>query len=454
MIPPHTRSPDKNMRIGFLTPPTTIVERQWIEFLAGRGHEVHVLYFEGDGGAGLKPEEDFPDLAFRDGIRLHPLPQPFPFRFLLKLSRSMYSRSARRGSRQPDDSPNSRRLSCTESRSTAVRIASLLKEMAASLLMRRKASILRRTLGAIKPDVLHALYITHNGFLGALSGFHPLVITAYGSDVLVDPYESRQNRLSVEFALRHADVVTTQSIYVRRHVQAEFQLPEDKIRTILWGINLETFNRSYEAAARQLKMDIGIDHSWFVLLSPRVMTEHYRIRSIVQAMPHILAKHPHVVLILLKGLEPGFNAAHDRYEETISLLSDDLGIRTNIRMIRRQLSPHEMAILYNASDAFVSIPRSDGAFAATIAEGMACGAVPILGQLEVYHQYVVDGFNGFFIDGENPVDIAEKVKMCVEHPELKETFFGINASIIREKEDWSKNAPKMEELYAELLRRQ
>ena len=34
----------------------------------------------------------------------------------------------------------------------------------------------------IGPDILHSHYITKYGFLGVLSGFHPLIVTGLGSD--------------------------------------------------------------------------------------------------------------------------------------------------------------------------------------------------------------------------------------------------------------------------------
>jgi hypothetical protein len=43
--------------------------------------------------------------------------------------------------------------------------------------------IVRRLIHKIAPDVLHAHYATQYGFCGAFSGFHPFILSVWGSDV-------------------------------------------------------------------------------------------------------------------------------------------------------------------------------------------------------------------------------------------------------------------------------
>ena len=57
--------------------------------------------------------------------------------------------------------------------------------------------VLRRLAARVRPDVVHAQYVTSYGFLAAIAGLRPLVVTAWGSDVLVSPRESRLARALV-----------------------------------------------------------------------------------------------------------------------------------------------------------------------------------------------------------------------------------------------------------------
>jgi glycosyltransferase involved in cell wall biosynthesis len=303
----------------------------------------------------------------------------------------------------------------------------------------------RKLIKELKPDILHAHYIIDYGLLGALSGFHPLIFTAWGSDVMVAPKKSKLIRLAVKFALTKADVVLTTSQYLKGYLWSQFNLPNSKITALPWGVDLKVFGKGYDAEARRLRASLGINDSSFAILSPRHLKEHYGIENMVQTMPYVLAKYTRVTLILLKG------AAEDkRFEIKVGKLIEQLEMGRNVKLIRRHLSAHEMAVLYNVCDALISIPRSDQ-FASSIQEGMACGTIPIVGNLEVYKQYLTDGENALFVDPNNPKDIADKVIYCIEHPELKQRFYAINRKIIEENEDWAKNAAKLEELYYSLL---
>jgi len=76
-----------------------------------------------------------------------------------------------------------------------------------------------------------------------------------------------------------------------------------------------------------------------------------------------------------------------------------------------------------------------------------------VGNLEVYRQYLADGINALFVDPDNTSNIADKIIYCIEHPELKKRYYTINRKIIEEKENWSKNAAKLAELYLNITKR-
>jgi len=379
------------MRICFLAGSGSIHTRRWVSWFAQKGHDVHIVF----------PESIFSPYSIKvDGASLH------PFRTM------------------PIISPTSHLL-------------------LQPLDHWRVRHIIRR----IKPDILHAHYLINYGFRAACSGFHPLVLTAWGSDVLIAPKKSKISRWEVNFALRRADLVTTTSEYLKDVLIREFGVTHGKVMALPWGNDLRTFHKGYESEVKQLKVGLGISDSCFIILSPRNLKEHYRIEHIVRIMPHIVARYPDVVLILCGG-----PSKDDKYASKINNLAIELRIAQNVKFMDHMLKPEEMAILYNASDVLISIPKSDQ-FSACIMEGMVCGAIPIVGDLEVYRQYLKDGENALFVDPENPEDIAKKIIYCIEHPELKERVYKINRGIIEDKEDWAKNAPKMEELYINLIQK-
>lgn len=301
----------------------------------------------------------------------------------------------------------------------------------------------KKLLGKISPDVLHAHYLANYGVIGAFTNFHPFLISIWGSDVLVAPNSSKILKYMESYALRKSDVITTIPEFMKDYILKVFEVSENKIVRIPWGIDLELFKRGYEKEVKRLKGNLLIKNNSPVILSNRAITPHYNIEKIVDAIPYIIKRHPDVIFIFTKG-----NGTSE-YTNKIKTKVTDLGVTENTRFIEKMVLPQEMAIYLNISDAIISIPKTDQ-FASSIMEGMACGVIPIVGNLEVYKQYLIDRENAFFVNGEDPLEISKRVIYCIEHRELKENFYQINREIIEKYENWNINANKMTELYIKL----
>lgn len=406
------------MKIGFLRHPSSSIERNCITTLAKRGYEVHVIYFEGNINATKDATSDFPDLVKLENVYLHCIGTG------ALMSNAWMS----------NQNPTVRRFTQVLGKTITEQIMTLPKTIA-----------LRMLLQNIKPDILHAHTVDYFGYWGAKSHYRPFIVTAWGSDVLVTPKKSPGAKCRVQYTLNKANVITTINGYIRAYIIREFNVPAHKVLSFEWGIPLDIFHKGHEAEAAKLKHELKLGAS-FVLLSPRYIRDHYRIDNIVEAMPLILQKHPDTALLLLRGLAHG-----NDYETRIERLAEELGISNHLRIIKRELTPHEMAVMYNISDACISIPLTDG-FGFSNQEAMACGTIPIVANLEVYHQYLTDNFNALYVDGGNADDIAQKVIYSIEHPEIKGKFYEINRRIIEKYCNWEKNMDNMEDLYGKLAR--
>lgn len=303
---------------------------------------------------------------------------------------------------------------------------------------------IRKAVKKIDPDILHAHYTTHYGFYGALTGFHPFIVSVWGSDVLSTPKESKIRRYGVSYALKKADCITTTAKFMKGYLFNTFGLPQNKIVRIPWGIDLKLFHKGYKKEVRSLKRALGIKTGVPVILSNRHMAPQYEIESIIDAIPYVLKSHPDSIFILIRG------SGSSGFESKMSVKTEKLEVANNTRFISKFLTPKEMAIYSNMADVFLSIPKTDQ-FGSSVMEGMACGCIPIVSDIKVYHQYLRDGVNALFVNPENPRDIAEKIIYSIEHAKIEDGFYAINRKIIDEKEDSNKNAKKMEELYKNLL---
>lgn len=304
----------------------------------------------------------------------------------------------------------------------------------------------RKLIKQIKPHILHAHYIFGYGTFAVFADYYPFIVSVYGSDVLKETKESFIKKMIVRYTLKKADIVIPTAKFMVPYLTNEFALSKDKIIRIPWGIDLKIFHRGYEKEVEKLRKKLKIGGKKWVVLSPRGMRPNYSNNHLImEAIPLVIKKHPNTIFIFLRG-----NASAS-FEEEMKKKVSKLGIDSNVRFISSFLSPPEMAIYYNMSDIILSLPYTDQ-FAFTIMEGMVCGSIPIVSNIDVYKQYLTDGKNAFYVDPDDPKELAEKIIYCIEHPEIKESFYKINRTIIEENENWDKNTKKMEKLYEKLVK--
>ncbi len=71
--------------------------------------------------------------------------------------------------------------------------------------------ITRQLVQRLQPDILHAHRVSSAGWLGAFSGYHPFVVTPWGSDLLTHPARSQAASWLAKYVLKRADRVTADS---------------------------------------------------------------------------------------------------------------------------------------------------------------------------------------------------------------------------------------------------
>ena len=142
-----------------------------------------------------------------------------------------------------------------------------------------RAGAARRHVQDLAPDIVHAHYVTSYGTLAARCGRHPLVMTAWGSDLLVTPRQSALLRWLTGWTLRHADLVTGDSQDLVEAIDAYG--PRRPAVRIHWGADTARFHPVPWAA----KPGFGI-------ASLRAWDDNYRIQVIVAALGRLLQAAP------------------------------------------------------------------------------------------------------------------------------------------------------------------
>ncbi|MFA6190591.1 MAG: glycosyltransferase family 4 protein [Candidatus Staskawiczbacteria bacterium] len=291
---------------------------------------------------------------------------------------------------------------------------------------------LRKIVKKIKPDIFHAHYAGVNGFLAALVGFHPFVLTAWGSDVLIAGKHFIK-KFFVKYALNKADLITCDANHMQK-AMVGMRVPPSKIKIIYFGIDVLKFSPGEKN--KDIEEKLGI-FGCPVVVSLRSLEPVYNVETFIKAIPLVLSEISETKFIIAgKGSE----------EEKLKELAKSLGIFNNVRFIG-WISQDDLSQYLRVADVYVSTSLSDAGIASSTAEAMACGVCPIITDFGDNKEWVKDGKNGFLMPLKDHHFLVEKIIYLLKNPEemLK---LGYNArKVIEEKNNYYKEMERMEKLY-------
>ena len=298
---------------------------------------------------------------------------------------------------------------------------------------------LKRLIRKMQPDIIH----THGvggaiSLLGAMCGFHPLVATPWGSDVLVTPKKFRLLGLIVKYVCRRADLITTDAEHVKELLIRQFGVDSGRVSLINFGTNVSEF--SAERRDITIRKEWGILNS-AVIISSRRLHPIYDVESLINAMPEVLKKVPEAKLIII-----GDGSQRGELEKLTKLI----GVSDSVKFLGWIFSD-ELPQYIASADIYISTSLSDAGLASSTAEAMACELPVIVTDVGDNRKWVEDGVNGFIIPLRDHEALALKIIYLLKHKDVRERFGQLNRRIIEERSNWEKEMRKMGYLYEELI---
>jgi glycosyltransferase involved in cell wall biosynthesis len=121
-----------------------------------------------------------------------------------------------------------------------------------------------------------------------------------------------------------------------------------------------------------------------------------------------------------------------------------------VTLLDKWLSLDELAIYYNEAAIFVLTSLYEGGPRA-IFEAGACGTPFISTPVGILPEVVNDGECGYFLNNPNPKELAEKILLLLDQPDLRQKMGETFRRIIIEKFEWSKAIRRYAEAYIKVL---
>jgi len=297
----------------------------------------------------------------------------------------------------------------------------------------------RSLIKSINPDIIHAHQVMDTTFLGALSNFHPFVVTPWGSDVLILPRESRVSSWIARYVLKRADLITCDAEHMWEPL-TQLGADPQKINLIYFGVDTGKFNPGQRD--EKLREELGTLDSP-AIISLRRFEPIYNVESLITAVPLVLKEVPKTKFLLVE---------RGSQEAELKKLAESLGVSDSVRFVG-WVPEAELPRYIASADICVSTSLSDAGLAASTAEAMACGLPVITTDFGDNRKWVQDGINGFIIPVRAPEALASKIIHLLKDEEIRKRFGEMNRGIIMERNNWEKEMGKMGKLYEELIKR-
>jgi glycosyltransferase involved in cell wall biosynthesis len=291
----------------------------------------------------------------------------------------------------------------------------------------------------IKPDIVNAHYVGVTAYLAVAARFHPLVLTAWGSDILIEAKQNGIRRFLTRYSLKKADLITCDGENTREEM-TKLGANVDKIRIIYHGVDTEKFNPNQRNYRLKNELELAISPS---IISVRMLEPIYDVESLVKAMSTLTRRIPRAKLIITgDGEQRNF----------LENLAKSLGISNLVRFIGR-IPYDELPKYFASADVYVSTSLSDGGIAVSTLEAMASGLPIVVTDCGDIRKWITDGENGFIVPLRDPEAIAAKVICLLESEDTRVKFGKLAREVVEQRADYEKEMRKVEKLYEELVKR-
>ena len=239
-----------------------------------------------------------------------------------------------------------------------------------------------------QPTIIHIHQANSYAFYGLLASRKvkiPTVLTAWGSDVLVIPKSNFLLKKMVQFNLRTADYLTSDSNFMASEMK--------KLAPSIKEILISNFGIDVTPLACEKEN---------IIYSNRLHKKLYRVDKIIQAFAVFNAnsetKNWRLVI-----------AASGTETEELKNKAKSLGLANDVDFVG-WIQKEENEQWYSKAKIWVSIPESD-ATSISLLEAMACGCIPVVSDLPANREWIQSGVNGIVVEDLQSDFISKALKL-------------------------------------------
>ena len=302
------------------------------------------------------------------------------------------------------------------------------------------ASRFKRIVREVKPDLVHALRIPFEGMLASwLPQGIPLLVSTWGNDLTLHARGSALMGFITRRALKRANGLISDTLRDIRLAREWGLAPDTPVLEVPGngGVDLQEI----EAIRKQHRPELDfLKKKAPLIINPRGFrpgSVHQEV--FFQSIPRVLKELPDAQFVCTGML--GQKEALDWV--------DRLGIGNNVVLLP-YLNQADLWNLFLRAGVYVSVSSHDGT-PNTLLEAMACGCLPVCGDIESIREWIIPGENGFLVDPHDPQAVAQAILTACQDKALQLKAKKLNLEIIRTNAEVQVVRRKVEAFYEEIM---
>jgi glycosyltransferase involved in cell wall biosynthesis len=322
----------------------------------------------------------------------------------------------------------SQRPGTASARTVGLRTA--IRQWFGPLTIRRASQRLREYIERVKPELVHAMRIPYEGMMAADAyNDTPLIVSIWGNDFTLHAPSTRLMGHYTNWTMQVADAL-------HADCQRDVRLAHD------WGLSEEkpTLVAPGNGGIRSdvfYPPEKPVDEP--IIINPRGFRPYVRNDMFFKALPSVLAKYPNAKFIF--ALMAG--------EPQVQQWIEELEVGDSVELLP-PLSHEEMANVLRRAQIVASPSIHDGT-PNSLLEGIACGCLPVAGDLESIREWITPGENGLLFDSNDPSSIADAICGAIENKTLREKAESLNREMILLRAEYHSNMHRAEEFYRKVV---